>query len=108
MIVTQPFVFAKGPVTTTSELGRYGVLDYLDTAWSRAQYSLTIEVQSIDGVQNNVSVIAKVEGRAANGMSSEWRTVQSSGLAEDEFLAKLVEAVTGISPDPVQDSVPEI
>ena len=106
IIITQPFVFVKGPVTTTSELGRYGVLSYTDTAWSRAQYSLTIEVQSIDGIQNNVSVIAKIEGRAGNGLTSEWRTVPSSGLAEDEFLAKLVEMVTGMSPDPPQVDKP--
>ncbi|MBP6003255.1 MAG: hypothetical protein KA746_07460 [Pyrinomonadaceae bacterium] len=107
IIVTQPFAFAKGPVTTKSELGRYGVLDYSDSAWSRAQYSLTIEVQSIDGIQNNVSVIAKVEGRAGNGLSSEWRLVPSSGLAEDEFLSKLVEMVTGTSPDPTQETGPQ-
>lgn len=99
IIITQPFVFAKGPVTTRSELRRYGILEFPDNAWSRGQYTLTIEVQSIDGVQNNVSVNAKVEGRSANGLTSEWTTVQSSGLAEDEFLAKLVEAVTGTSPD---------
>ena len=99
ILITQPFIFAKGPVISQNELSRYGVLQYADTAWSRARYTLTIEVQSIDGVQNNVSVNAKVEGRAGNGLSSEWVPVQSSGLAEDEFLAKLVEAVTGISPD---------
>lgn len=99
VIITQPYVFSKGPVITQNELNRYGVLEFADTAWSRGQYTLTIEVQSIDGVQNNVSVNAKVEGRSGNGISSEWRTVQSSGLAEDEFLAKLVEAVTGNSPD---------
>lgn len=99
VIITQPYVFAKGPVTTQSELLRYGNIEYADTAWSRAQYTLTIEVQSIDGVQNNVSVIAKVEGRSGTGLTSEWRTVQSSGLAEDEFLAKLVEMATGKSPD---------
>jgi len=99
VIITQPFVFAKGPVIAQSELQRYGVVDYADTAWSRGQYTLTIEVQSVNGVQNNVSVIAKVEGRSGNGLTSEWRTVQSSGLAEDEFLAKLVELVTGKSPD---------
>jgi len=104
IIVTQPFVFAKGPVTTTSELGRYGVLEFSDSAWTRAQYTLTIEIQSIDGIQNNVSVIAKVEGRASNGLGSEWRTVQSSGVAEEEFLTKLVELVTGNSPDPTQDT----
>ena len=99
IIITQPYVFSKGPVITQNELKRYGVLSYSDTAWSRGQYTLTIEVQSIDGVQNNVAVNAKVDGRAGSGFSSEWTTVPSSGLAEDEFLAKLVEMVTGQSPD---------
>jgi hypothetical protein len=104
IIVTQPFVFAKGTVVTQNELNRYGVLEFADTAWTRAQYTLTIEVQSIDGIQNNVSVNAKVEGRAGNGLIAEWVTVRSSGVAEDEFLAKLVEAITGTSPEPKQDS----
>ena len=99
VIITQPYTFAKGSVVTQTEIHRYGVVDFEDTAWSRAQYTLTIEVQSIDGVQNNVSVNVKVEGRAGNGLMSEWRAVPSSGLAEDEFLAKLVELVTGSSPD---------
>jgi len=99
MIITQPYVFAKGPVTTKGELIRYGQVEYSDTAWSRGQYTLTIEVQPIDGTNNNVSVIAKVEGLSGNGLVSEWRTVPSSGLAEDEFLAKLVELLTGKSPD---------
>ncbi|MGI8811951.1 MAG: hypothetical protein ACR2IH_05410 [Pyrinomonadaceae bacterium] len=101
ILITQPYVFGKGPVISQNELNRYGVLQYADNAWSRAQFTLTIEVQSIDGIQNNVSVNAKVEGRSGNGLTSEWVTVQSSGLAEDEFLAKLIEAVTGNSPDPV-------
>ena len=104
IVVTQPFVFAKGPVITQNELGRYGVLSPESNAWLRAQYSLTIEIQSIDGIQNNVSVIAKVEGRAGNGLYSEWRTLESSGLAEDEFLAKLIELVTGNSSEPAQDT----
>jgi hypothetical protein len=99
VIITQPFVFAKGPVTTKGELIRYGVVEYADSAWSRGQYTLTIEVQPIDAAQNNISVIAKVEGLSGNGIGSEWRTVASSGLAEDDFLAKLVELVTGKSPD---------
>jgi hypothetical protein len=105
IIVTQPFVFAKGSVITLNELTRYAELDTSDSAWTRARYTLTIEVQSIDGVQNNVSVIAKVEGRAGNGLMSEWLTVKSSGAAEDEFISKLVERVTGNSPEPVQDTV---
>lgn len=99
VVVTQPYVFAKGPVIAQNELNRYGLISTTDTAWSRGRYTLTIEVQSIDGVQNNVSVNAKVEGRAGNGLTSEWTTVPSSGAAEDEFLAKLIEAVTGKSPD---------
>jgi hypothetical protein len=106
IIVTLPFVFAKGAVISQSELGRYAVIEAGETVWMKAQYSLTIEVQSIDGIQNNVSVNAKIEGRAGSGLGSEWRTVRSSGLAEDEFLAKLVEAVTGNSPDPQQDTQP--
>ena len=98
-IITQPYVFAKGPVTTKGELVRFGTVQYEDTAWSRGQYTLTIEVQPIDGAHNNVSVIAKVEGLSGGGLMSEWRTVPSSGLAEDEFLAKLIELVTGKSPD---------
>lgn len=99
MIVTQPFVFAKGSVITQNELNRYATLESSYSTWTRAQYTLTIEVQSIDGIQNNVSVNAKVEGRAGNGLTSEWVTVKSSGVAEDEFLSKLVEIVTGSVPD---------
>lgn len=104
IIVTQPFVFAKGSVVTQNELNRYALLESSYSSWTRAQYTLTIEVQSIDGVQNNVSVNAKVEGRAGNGLMTEWITVRSSGVAEDDFLAKLVELVTGNSPDPTQDT----
>ena len=106
IIITQPFVFSKGTVVTQNELNRYGVPEFAENAWTRAQYTLTIEVQSIDGIQNNVSVNAKVEGRAGNGLIAEWVTVRSSGVAEDEFLAKLIEAVTGNSPDPQPDDRP--
>jgi hypothetical protein len=99
ILVTQPFVFAKGAVITRNELNRYAVLPGEDTAWTRGRYTLTIEIQSIDGIKNNVSVTAKVEGRSENGLQSQWTTLQSSGNAEEEFLVKLVEAVTGISPN---------
>ncbi len=102
IIVTEPFVFAKGAIITNSELNRYADLPNSDTAWTRGRFTLIIEVQSIDGVQNNVSVTAKVEGRSENGLRSEWTTLQSSGAAEDEFLVKLVEMITGISPDAQQ------
>lgn len=99
IIVTQPYVFAKGTVVTQTELRRYGVLEFADNAWSKGRYVLTIEVQPIDGIRNNVLVNAKVEGLAGAGLGSEWTTVPSSGQAEEEFLVKLAEAVTGISPD---------
>lgn len=95
VIVTEPLVFAKGAVISRNELNRYAVLPNSDTSWSRGRYTLTIEIQSIDGIQNNVSVTAKVEGRSENGLLSEWTTLQSTGAAEDEFLVKLVEMVTG-------------
>lgn len=99
VIVTQPYIFSKGAVITQTELRRYGVVEFADYAWSKGRFVLTIEVQPIDGVQNNVSVNAKIEGLAGTGLTSEWTNVPSSGQAEEEFLVKLVEAVTGISPD---------
>ncbi|MEZ5425606.1 MAG: hypothetical protein R2747_05030 [Pyrinomonadaceae bacterium] len=107
LIVTQPYVFAKGPVTSQSLLTQYSILPNSNTSWTRGRYTLTIEVQSIDGIQNNVYVTAKIEGRSSNGLNSEWTTLQSSGLAEDKFLSKLVEMVTGISPDPSQKVDPQ-
>lgn len=98
-IVTQPFTFAKGSVTTPNELNRYAVVQNNGAAWTRGRYTLTIEIQSIDGIQNNVSVTAKIEGRSENGISSEWTTLTSSGAVEDDFLTKLVENVTGQSFD---------
>lgn len=104
IIISQPFVFAKGSVISQNELTRYVILDASDSVWTRARYTLIIEVQSIDGIQNNVSVVAKIEGRAGNSLMSEWLTLRSSGVAEDEFLSKLIERVTGVSPEPVQDT----
>ena len=102
-IVTQPYIFAKGAVITRNELSRYAVLLESDTSWTRGRYTLTVEVQSIDGIQNNISVTSKVEGRSENGLRSEWTTLSSTGSAEDEFLRKLVEMVTGTSPDSQTD-----
>ena len=107
IIVTEPYVFAKGAVISRSELSRYADLPNSDSSWTSGRYTFIIEVQSIDGMQNNVSVRANVEGKSRNGLSSEWTTLQSKGIAEDEYLSKLVEAVTGISPDAPQDIDPQ-
>jgi hypothetical protein len=100
IIVTQPFTFAKGAVITKTELNHYAIVPELDVAtWSRGRYSLTIEVQSIDGTLNNVSVNANVEGRTESLTGAEWTKLSSSGEAEDNFLVALVEAVTGVNVD---------
>lgn len=102
IVVTQPYIFARGPVTTTSELSRYAILPPSDTSWTRGRYTYKIEVQSIDGIQNNVFVTAQIEGRAADGLTFEWNTLESTGVAEDRFLTKLVQMVTGVDPDAPQ------
>jgi hypothetical protein len=100
IIVTQPFTFAKGAVITKTELNHYAIVPELDVAtWSRGRYSLTIEVQPIDGTLNNVSVNANVEGRTESLTGAEWTKLSSSGEAEDNFLVALVEAVTGVNVD---------
>ncbi len=95
LIVTQPFIFAKGAITTKTELRRYASLRSTDSVWTRGRYTLTIDIQSLDGIKNKVAVTAKVEGRSGNGLFSEWSTLDSSGAAEDEFLAALVQSVSG-------------
>ena len=100
IIVTQPFTFAKGAVITQTELNHYAIVPDIDVAtWSRGRYSLTVEVQSIDGTSNNVSVNAVIEGRTEGLTGAEWTKLRSSGAAEDIFLVALVEAVTGVNFD---------
>jgi len=99
IIVSQPFTFVKGVVVSQGELGRYAdVTSSSARAWSRGRYSLTVEVQPIDGTSANVSVNAKVEGRTDGATGAEWITMPSSGLAEDEFLSALVTSLTGAAP----------
>ena len=105
IIITQPFIFARGSVITKNELNRYAILPNSEVNWRGGRYSLRIEIESIDGIKNNVSVTAKVEGKSESGLGSEWSTLQTSGLAEDEFLAAMIEAVTGKSVDEPQEEV---
>ena len=101
VLVTQPYTFAKGAVTTQSQLLQFANLpdqDRRDGVWTRGRYTLTIEVQTIDGINNNVSITAKVEGRTETALGSQWLTLASSGEAENYVLAALVERVTGRAP----------
>lgn len=99
IIVSQPYTFIKGAVVSQSELNRYADTPTSETrGWTRGRYTLTVEVQPIDGASANVSVNAKIEGRTDGATGAEWVTLPSLGFAEEEFLAALVEAITGTPP----------
>jgi len=99
IIVSQPYTFVKGAVVSQAELGRYADTPATDTrGWTRGRYTLTVEVQPIDGTSANVSVNAKVEGRTDGATGAEWVTLRSRGLAEEDLLSALITAITGASP----------
>jgi hypothetical protein len=99
IIVSQPFTFTKGAVVAEADLSRYSdVPASSGRGWTRGRYTLTVEIQPIDGSTANVAVNAKVEGRSDGATGAEWTTLRSSGLAEDEFIEGLVAAVTGAPP----------
>lgn len=99
ILVSQPFTFIKGAVVTQSELGRYSnVATSSSRGWTRGRYTLTVEVQAIDGNSANVSVNAKIEGRTDGATGAEWVTLQTSGLVEEEFLSALITSITGAPP----------
>lgn len=96
IIVSQPYTFIKGTVVAQSELNRYaGIENSQARGWTRGRYTITVEVQPIDGTSSNVSVNAKVEGRTDGSSGAEWITLQSKGTAEQEFLDALIEAIGG-------------
>jgi hypothetical protein len=92
VIISQPYTFIKGAVVTQSELYRFATVENSDArGWTRGRYTLTVEVQAIDGTSCNVSVNAKIEGRTDGPSGAEWITLQSIGTAEQEFLAALLD-----------------
>src|SRR6185503_19659365 len=99
IIVSQPYTFTKGAVVSEGELSRYADgPTSAARAWTRGRYTLTVEIQPIDGSTANIAVNAKVEGRTDGPTGAEWITLRSTGLVEDEFLAGLITAVTGVTP----------
>ncbi|MDQ3473662.1 MAG: hypothetical protein M3447_07995 [Acidobacteriota bacterium] len=99
IIVSQPYTFIRGAVVSQAELNRYADAPSSETrGWTRGRYTLTVEVQPIDGASANISVNARVEGRSDGATGAEWVTLPSSGLAEEDFLAALIAAVTGSAP----------
>jgi len=99
IIVSQPYTFIKGAVVTQSELYRYASIENSQSrSWTRGRYTITVEVQPIDGTSANVSVNAKVEGRTDGPSGAEWTTLPSTQFAEQEFLSALIESLTGSAP----------
>jgi hypothetical protein len=99
IVVSQPYTFIKGAVVTESELGRYAdVTSSIDRGWTRGRYTITVEVQPIDGNSANISVNAKIEGRTDGATGAEWTTLTSSGVVEEEFLSALITNITGVAP----------
>jgi hypothetical protein len=99
IIVSQPYTFTKGAVVAEADLSRYADVPASSArGWTRGRYTLTVEIQPIDGSTANIAVNAKVEGRTDGATGAEWTTLRSSGLAEDQFLEGLITAVTGAAP----------
>jgi hypothetical protein len=99
IIVSQPYQFIKGAVVTQSELGRYAdITSSVGRGWTRGRYTITVEVQPIDGNSANVAVNAKIEGRTDGATGAEWTTLTTTGVAEEEFLSALITKVTGAPP----------
>lgn len=96
IIISQPFTFTKGAVVSQGELSRYAqISDANARGWTRGRYTITVEVQAIDGLNTNVSVNAKIEGKTDGASGPEWTTLKSTGALEEEFLNALIEKITG-------------
>jgi hypothetical protein len=96
IIVSQPYTFIKGTVVAQSELNRFAEIENSQArGWTRGRYTITVEVQPIDGTSSNISVNAKIEGRSDGPSGAEWITLQSKGMAEQDFLNALIEAIGG-------------
>src|ERR1043166_7111642 len=99
IIVSQPFTFTKGAVVSEADLSRYADVPASGArGWTRGRYTLTVEIQPIDGSTANIAVNAKLEGRTDGATGAEWTTLQRTGLAEDNLLEGLIIAVTGAAP----------
>lgn len=101
MVITQPFVFAKGSSITRSELSQVTEIPTsFDSGrgWTRARHTLIIEIQPIDGIAVNLSINAKIEGRSDGPAGAEWITLRSTGQIEQEFISQIVASITGASP----------
>ena len=96
ILISQPYRFVKGTVVAVTELNRYAELPTdVTRGWSQGRYTMIVEVQPVDGVNTNVSVIARIEGRSDGAAGAEWINMRSNGTAEQEFLCALTVKITG-------------
>ncbi|HEX8179829.1 MAG TPA: hypothetical protein VF525_09835 [Pyrinomonadaceae bacterium] len=99
ILISQPYRFVKGSVVAVTELNRYADVPTDTTqGWSQGRYTLIVEVQPVDGVNTNVSVNARIEGRSDGAAGAEWVSLRSNGTAEQEYLIALIEKITGAPP----------
>jgi len=99
LIISQPYTFIKGTVVALSELSRVANLATDDgRGWSRGRYTLVIEATPIDTVHTKISVTARIEGKTESVTGAEWISLRSNGTIEQDFLAMLIEQVTGAPP----------
>jgi hypothetical protein len=99
LLISQPFTFTKGAVVAERELPQFAVVAALDHRnWTRGRYTLTVQMQPIDGASTNVSVNVRIEGRSETALGAEWLPLKSNGRAEQQFLAVLIEKVIGAPP----------
>lgn len=107
ILISQPYRFVKGTVVAITELNRYAEVPTETTrGWSQGRYTVIVEVQPVDGVNTNVSVNTRIEGRSDGAAGAEWISLRSNGTAEQEFLSALIEKITG-APAPGRALQPE-
>jgi hypothetical protein len=99
VIVSQPYRFVKGAVTAVTELNRFAEVPRDNVSgWTQGRYTIIVEVRAIDAATTNVSVNARVEGRADSASGAEWISLRSNGGAEQQFIRDLVDKLTGGTP----------
>jgi hypothetical protein len=99
VVVSQPYRFVKGAVTAVTELNRFAEVPRDNVSgWTQGRYTIIVEVRAIDAATTNVSVNARVEGRADSASGAEWISLRSNGSAEQQFIRDLVDKLTGGTP----------
>jgi hypothetical protein len=99
LIIGQPFTFSKGAVISRGELSRYSDLPESNTTtWTGGRVTYTVQVLPVDGMHANVMVSAKIEGKTNDILRTEWLSLSSNGIAEDEFMSDLINKLTGDVP----------